>query len=77
MVVWLIRQGSNFQDHDVGRALRKSPVAVLEGQGKCKTLFVHAGILPGLLAQLQLHRTEEASPEQLLFDLNAMVKGRL
>lgn len=64
------------QDFDVGKALRQSPVALLKGQGRCTTLFVHAGMLPGLLTALKLHRTEEASPEELLQDLNSKAKGR-
>ena len=50
-------------------------MALLKGEGDCRTLFVHAGLLPGLLTQLQLHRTEEASPEELLQDLNGIAEG--
>ena len=60
----------NLQDYPLGKALRQSQVAIVRGEGECKTLFVHAGILPGLLSQLQLHRAEE-----LLQDLNDLAAG--
>ena len=73
-----VGQGCDFamQDFDIGQTLRGLPVAVLRGEGGCKTLFVHAGLPPGLLTQLELHRTEMASPEELLQDLNDAAKGK-
>ncbi len=65
----------NLQDYPLGKALRQSQVAIVRGEGECKTLFVHAGILPGLLSQLQPHRAEEGSPEELLQDLNDIAAG--
>ena len=66
---------AHIQDYPLGKALRHSQVALLKGEGDCRTLFVHAGMLPGVLTQLQLHRAEEASPENLLQDLNDLAEG--
>jgi len=62
----------------VGKALRNKPVAVVAGEGACQTLFVHAGLLPGQLTQLQLHTlSEELSGHELLNVLNNEALGAL
>lgn len=63
------------QSKELGKALRRMPTALLMGQGHCRSLFVHAGMLPGLLAQLELHIGKQAEPEDLLQNLNALAEG--
>ncbi|KAL3163181.1 hypothetical protein ABBQ32_009587 [Trebouxia sp. C0010 RCD-2024] len=59
---------------DVGSVLRQRPVAVMLGQGTCKSLFIHAG----LPLQLMLEVAQQASsfePDILLEKLNTLVQG--
>ena len=67
-----------MQDAEVGRALRSKPVTAVVGEGACRTLFVHAGLQPGQLTQLQLHRPMEGGKgEDLLEFLNVETLGAL
>lgn len=48
-----LHRWSNMLDpsQPVGKILRNRRTAVVVGDGHCRTLFVHAGILPGLMVQ--------------------------
>ena len=60
----------------MGQALHTWPVALLQGSGPCKTLFVHAGLQPDLLTQIEAQQAGHSlTPGELLDTLNSMVRG--
>mmetsp|Transcript_22212 Transcript_22212/g.61633 ORF Transcript_22212/g.61633 Transcript_22212/m.61633 type:complete len:490 (-) Transcript_22212:109-1578(-) len=60
----------------VGRMLRNRRTVAVVGEGNCRTLFVHAGILPGLLAEQGLGQKDIVGPK-LLWALNKAMRDIL
>lgn len=78
-VCFFKRPLSVLQSNPVGAALRAREAAVIAGEGQCRTLFVHAGLLPAMLQEAAgaagLGDAKAATPEQLLAALQQTVSG--
>ena len=70
---------SALQSNPIGAALRAREAAVVAGEGQCRTLFVHAGLLPAVLqraaGEAGLNDAMAATPEKLLAALQQTVSG--
>lgn len=77
MYVHSPKQHLAVQDHAIGRALRQRAAAVLLGHGRCKTLFIHAGLSPQVLEALLKQPKTLQSSTALLQQLNSLIEGRV
>ena len=70
---------SALQSTSIGAALRAREAAVVAGEGQCRTLVVHAGLLPAVLQKAAgdagLDGAVVATPEKLLAALQQTVSG--
>ena len=71
--LWL----SAVQNDPIGKALRECAAAVILGHGRCKTLFIHAGLSAPVLQTLLRHSQSSHSSIALLNTLNAQISGML
>lgn len=65
-----------MQGSAVGSVLRLRPVAVILGQGACKSLFIHAGLPLQLISEV-VQQSSSSEPNDVLDKLNTLVKGAL
>ena len=68
-----------LQSNSIGAALRAREAAVVAGEGQCRTLFVHAGLLPAVLQKAAgdagLDGAVVTTPEKLIAALQQAVSG--